>query len=217
KEKLSLQETFGRFTGDFLTRRALQGGVAMEGERREITVLFTDLRGFTTLSEKLSPQQLVELINEHFQMSVDVIEKNGGHVNKFIGDAVFAIFGAPDRNPWHRLDAVRAALALRAALRETNARRERENRPTLKMGIGLHAGEAVVGLIGSRTRAEFTAMGDTVNVASRLESMCKERNADLLISGAVAESLDASFGAVELEPAQVRGRAEPVRLFTIRA
>lgn len=217
REKLALQEAFGRFTGDFMTRRALQGGVDVQGERREVTVLFTDLRGFTTLSEGMQPHDLVGLINEHMEMSVRAIEANGGHVNKFIGDAVFAIFGAPDRNPWHRLDAVKAALALRTALVETNAKRTAEGRPALKMGIGIHAGEVVIGLVGSKTRTEFTAMGDTVNVASRLESMCKERGSDLLISGSVAESLDSSFQLQELEPAQVRGRTEPVRLFTIPA
>ena len=215
REKLALQEAFSRFTGDFMTRKASQGGIAQEGEKREVTVMFTDLRDFTALSETLPPHDLVKLLNEHFQMSVEVITANGGYVNKFIGDAVLAVFGAPDRNPWHSLDAVKAALALRKAVAESNAQRKAAGQSVIRMGIGLHAGDVIAGVIGSRARAEFTVIGDAVNVASRLESMTKERKVDLLLSEPVARALDASFGARELEPAQVRGRVEPVRVYTI--
>jgi adenylate cyclase len=147
-------------------------------------VLFSDIRDYTTLTEGLRPEEVVDILNEWFEEATRAIHKYGGVVDKFIGDAVMALFGIPEARPDAAADAVRAALEMRDSLATLNMRNRALGGKEIRIGIGIDCGEAVVGYIGSHLRQSYTAIGDTVNTASRLESMTKDR-CDILISGAV--------------------------------
>lgn len=148
----------------------------------EVTVLFSDLRDFTTLSEKLDTQEIVRLLNEYFEEMVHLVFSHGGTLDKYIGDGMMAYFGAPLAHPHHAERAVRCALAMRTALEGINQRRLAEGKPGLRMGVGLHTGMAVVGSIGAPHRREYTAIGDTVNLAARIEQLTKHHGEDILLS-----------------------------------
>lgn len=176
-----------------------------------VTVLVTDLRGFTALSEKLAPAQVVELLNELHSAAADLVVSRGGSVDKFMGDGMLAVFGAPDPLEDHSVRALAAALELREAVRAINARHP--DRPPLKLGAGLHTGTVVSGIIGGGTKAEFTVIGDTVNLASRLEAMTKELGVDILLSAETAR-LSGAGPFRDLGEVAVRGRDQGLRVCT---
>ncbi len=182
KERDQLRTTFGKYMTPAVMDHLLGGRVALGGESLRVTVLFTDIRSFTTISESMDPQHLVALLNEYFSVMVNLVMDEGGVVDKYIGDAIMAVFGAPVPTPADAVNAVRAAVRMRQALRELNARLAERGRPALRTGIGIHTGEVVAGNIGSDRRMEYTVIGDAVNLASRLESSTKEVGADILIS-----------------------------------
>ncbi|MCB1229047.1 MAG: adenylate/guanylate cyclase domain-containing protein [Verrucomicrobiae bacterium] len=190
-----------------------------EGESCEISVLFCDIRGFTSLSENLDASEVVQLLNDFHGHMVDEIFRFGGTLDKYLGDGLLAWFNAPVPQTDHALRAVRCALAMVERLEVLNAERETDGKPPLKIGIGLHAGAAVVGNIGAAHRREFTAIGDTVNVASRLQTLTKEHHCDILLSEAVVQRMreaEPDLPGLTLSPvgsAEVRGRKEPVTLF----
>jgi len=188
---------------------------AAEFERRIVSVLFADLVGFTRLSESLDPAILVQILNDYFTCMSRVISDHRGHVSKFIGDGILALFGALEPNSWQADDAVRAALAMREALEEYNEELARAGQPPLRVGIGLHRGVAVAGVIGSEELVEFTVIGSTVNLASRVEHLTRRHAADTLITAAVREALDARFALQELPAAAVAGISEPVVTFAV--
>ncbi len=163
--------------------------------RQEVAVLFSDIRDYTTMTEGLGPEEVVEILNEWFEEATRAIRKHGGVVDKFIGDAVMALFGIPESRPEAAADAVRAALEMRDVLATLNMRNRALGGKEIRIGIGIDCGEAVVGYIGSHLRQSYTAIGDTVNTASRLESMTKDR-CDVLISGSV-EAAQRSFQVAE--------------------
>jgi len=151
--------------------------------KHTITVLFSDLRNYTRMSEGLKPEEVLDLLNEWFRDATRVIRRHGGLVDKFIGDAVMALFGVPDARPDAAADAVRAALGLRDAMRARNLRHRVLGGREIEIGIGVHTGEAVIGFLGSHLRLSYTAIGDTVNTASRLETTTKAYpGCDILIS-----------------------------------
>jgi adenylate cyclase len=178
-----------------------------------VTILFSDIARFSQLAESLSPHALVELMNSYLTAMTDIIEAAGGYVDKYIGDAIVAIFGAPVDDPHHAAHAVGAALACQARLAELNGNDPAFAGRTLVMRIGLNTGEAIVGNIGSRRRFNYTAMGDTVNLASRLEGANKFYGTTILASEALH---DAASGIAwrEIDRVRVVGRGQPVRLFT---
>jgi adenylate cyclase len=191
REKRRLRSLFHRYVSQDVVDTLVESpdSVLLKGERREVTVLFSDLRGFSTLSESLDPEQLVERLNRYFDRMVAAIHENGGMIDKFIGDAVMAVFGAPAAYPDHPRRAAQAALAMQERLQELNREWKQEGIETLQSGIGIHTGEAVVGNVGATVRLEYTAIGDAVNTASRLESLTKELKASILLSAATAERL----------------------------
>jgi adenylate cyclase len=207
---------FSRFVNPHVVRQLVErGGLEGAGEAREVTLLFSDIRGFTTLSETRSPQQVVEILNRYFTRQVEVIYRHGGSIDKFIGDAIMALWGAPLDDPQHArhavacaLDMADALLAFRAELGEAGA--------GFDVGIGLHSGPAVVGLIGSETRREFTSIGDTVNLASRIEGLTKEAGRRILVSRETMERCGGAFDFVSCGTFQAKGRAQPVELFEPR-
>jgi adenylate cyclase len=188
------------------------------GEACQVTVLFADIRNFTTISERLEPHQVVEMLNTYLSQACESILAQGGTVDKFIGDAVMAVFGAPAPHPDHARRALRAALDLAAKAREIrswmNRRFGDKELPDFAIGIGLHTGEAIVGNIGSPRRLEFTAIGDTVNAASRLESLTKELGWTIVASqSTIAAAPGVMTGRQETR--QVKGRQEPLEVFEV--
>jgi adenylate cyclase len=205
-------DLFGRYVSPEIARdilsRSETAPIELGGEQREITVLFADIRGFTALSERLSPRRVVEILNQHLARMAEVVFEHRGTVDKFTGDGLMALFGAPLPQASHAAQAVRAALALQACAQQVND-------GTLQYGIGIHTGEAVVGNIGSQRRLDYTAIGDTVNLASRLESLATP--GQILISQATYEHTQDEIQAREIGPSLVKGRQEPVIVYKVKS
>jgi class 3 adenylate cyclase len=180
-------------------------GVSTRPEKKEVTVLFADLKSFTPLSERLDPDALVDLLNGWFERMSRTIADHRGHVAKFIGDGVLALFGALETNPWQTNDAVHAALAMRAALGDYNAALVARGLPALGMGVGVHRGIAVAGVIGSAELVEYGVIGATVNVASRVERLTRVHDVDVLVTDAARAALDPRFRLRAMPPAEVKG------------
>jgi adenylate cyclase len=210
-----LQLSFSRFAPQEIVERTIASGVSTSAEKKTVTVLFADLVGFTTMSEQLEPTVLVQILNGYFARMSRVIADHRGHVTKFIGDGVLALFGALEPNPWQADDAVRAALAMREALQSYNEVLARGGRPRLRVGIGLHRGMAVAGVIGSEELLEFTVIGTTVNLAARVEHLTRQHEVDILITDAVRQALSSRFSLRELPAATVAGLSQPVVTYTV--
>lgn len=205
-----LQTAFHRFAPQEIVEDIIRKGVSVRGERREVTVLFADLVGFTAMSEKLDPATLVLVLNGYFEAMSRAITANRGHVSKFIGDGILALFGAPDPNPWQAIDGVAAAVAMRTALAAYNGELEEKGFPKLGIGIGLHIGPVIAGVVGSRDLIEYTVIGDTVNTASRIEGLTRKAGTAILVSDAVKLRLDNRWPLRACEPMAVKGKTEPV-------
>jgi len=206
-----LQHAFRPFAPDDVVERIIAGG-ADRGDKREVTVLFADLAGFTALCEGLEPSVLVRILNGYFEAMSQAITDHNGLVSTLIGDGILALFGAIAPNPWQHNDAAHAALAMRDALARYNAELEREALPTLEMGIGLHCGTGVAGLVGSRQRKEFTVVGRTVTIAARVEALTRDVGADIIATGDLAARLDPRFALEPRAPAQVKGVDRPLEI-----
>ena len=207
-----IQAAFGHFAPAVVVDRIVERGQAAEAERREVTVLFADLFGFTALGETLAPEALVALLNDYFGRMSRVIEQHRGQVSKFIGDGLMALFGAHEPNPWQVNDAVHAALDMQRAVAEYNATRDT---PPLRVGIGVHTGPAVAGVLGNRSLMEFTVIGGTVNLAARVEGLTRDHDAAVLVTDAVRARLDPRFILVAMPPAAVRGVDGPVATWAV--
>jgi len=192
-ELQNLQMAFSRFAPDDVIERVIAEGGADFGKKKLVTVLFADLVGFTALSESIEPSQLVRILNGYFERMSCAISNHRGHVSTFIGDGILAFFAALAPNPWQGNDAARAALAMREELREYNRELERQGLPTLALGIGLHCGTGVAGLVGSRELKEFAFVGRTVNVAARVQDLTRVHDADIIATDTLRESLAPGF------------------------
>lgn len=185
------------------------------GEERELTAMFTDIRGFTSISEGLSPHDLVELLNEHLSEMTDLIFQHWGTLDKYIGDSIMAFWGAPFPQPDHAARACRAALAMLQSLRVAQERQRAQGRPPLDIGIGINTGPVLVGNMGSRRRFNFTIMGDNVNLASRLENLNKTYRTRLIVSESTYQTVQQEMLGRELDFIRVKGRQRPVRIFEL--
>jgi adenylate cyclase len=215
RERDKLRSTFGKYMTRSVMEHLMKGEVELGGEELTVTVLFTDIRGFTTISETMSAQELVALLNEYFTEMVAIVIEENGVVDKYIGDAIMAVFGAPVPSADDAKNAVRAAVRMRAALVKLNERLKAKGKPELATGIGLHTGVVVAGNIGSEARMEYTVIGDTVNVASRLEGTTKDLNVGILVSEDTKAQLDDSFVTRPLTKVTVKGRAQPVMTYEV--
>ncbi len=181
RERERIKETFGRYMSPDVSDYLLNNEVKLGGESREITVLMSDIREFTTLSEQLAPEDLVAFLNRYFSRMVRCVLDHHGRVDKYMGDAILASFGAPVPRPDHAKDAVRAAVAMRAALEDFNRELATEGIAPVHIGIGVNTGTVVIGNIGSEDRLEYTIIGDTVNATTRIEELTKELQRDILV------------------------------------
>ena len=188
---------------------------ALAVRRRHITVLFSDIRGFTTLTERLAPEEVAEILREFFTMTTEIVFKHGGTVDKYVGDAIMALYGAPFDHPDHAADAVRSALELQSQMRTLSERWLEKAGVTLQVGVGIHTGEAVVGTIGSDQRLEFTAVGDTVNLAARLEGLTKEFSRPIIISQTTCEAVKHLVHAQHLGEVRVKGKEATVEVYAV--
>ena len=190
-----------------------RGDEAGPAERREVTILFSDLRDFTALSEALDTERVVGLLNEFHARMVDVVFSHGGTLDKFLGDGLLAYFGAPMPSEAHADQAVRCALAMQERLAALNGERSGRGDPALRMGIGIHTGTVVLGNIGSPRRREYTIIGDAVNVAARIEGLTKVHAAPILLSEVTCRRMTGGVAVREAPVASVRGKREPVRTY----
>ncbi|WP_437477475.1 adenylate/guanylate cyclase domain-containing protein [Sorangium sp. So ce1014] len=215
KERDKLRSTFGKYMTEAVLEHLLAGKVQLGGETLTVSILFCDIRSFTTISEKMNAQELVGLLNEYFTEMVAIILDEGGVVDKYIGDAIMAVFGAPVPKPNDAVRAVRAALRMRAALVRFNGRLAARGIPDLRTGVGIHTGEVVAGNIGSEARMEYTVIGDAVNLASRLETATKELGVSLLLSEETHQLVKGVFNTRPVSEITVKGRVQPVMTYAV--
>ena len=215
KEKDHVQTMFGRHVGQRAARAILESPAGLSGTNREITAMFVDVRNFTSISESRSPEEVVELLNVFFQNMVEIVEDCGGMVNKFLGDGFMALFGAIESEDSagraHADAAVECAIRMAERLKEVN---KRVSLPfDFAIGVGIHTGEAVVGSIGSQQRLEYTAIGDTVNVASRIEGLTKRLEKTILFSAATESKLTSAYSVTGPFEATVRGKQDAIVVY----
>src|SRR5215468_429986 len=203
---------FGQHVSPAVVDRLLATQTDPPSEMREVCVLFLDIRGFTAMSRKRPADQTVALLNDFFAEMVEIVDHHHGIVNKFLGDGFLALFGAPLEDPKAVDNALASARAMLTAVDDWNRRRPDR---TLRVGIGIHTGQAVTGTVGSPQRKEYTVIGDTVNLAARLEQLTKETGARLLVSSSVHDAASGSDGASDLGPLEVRGYDEAVRVWRV--
>jgi adenylate cyclase len=214
-ERRRIRRSFHQYVGREVAERIYSDDPALAGQRRTVSIMFTDLRDFTTLSEAMAAEQVAQQLNEYFPMMVQAVERNHGIINDFIGDAVMAVYGAPVDNPDHALDAVRTALQMQAGLEALNAGWRARGLPTLRMGIGIHSGSVFAGNVGAPRRMKYTVVGDAVNVAARLEGLNKDLQTTLLISGDTYANVKDWVKAEDRGDFRVKGRHQAVKVYEI--
>jgi adenylate cyclase len=211
QQREQLREAFGTFVDPDLTERVLEEGTDLAGDEVEVSLLFMDIRGFTTYSEQAQPQEVVARLNDLYGEVVPAILRDGGHANKFIGDGLLAVFGAPNRLLDHADRAVAAGLDIARLVRE-------RYQGELRVGIGINSGRVVVGTIGGGGRLDFTVIGDAVNTAARVESATRQTDDDLLITESTLGLLSGRFGGWDERPrVTLKGKAQEVRLYSPRS
>ena len=214
-EKERIRDTFGRFVSPSVAEAVLEGKGVLRGERREVSILFQDIRGFTTLSERTDPGVLVGMLNQFFTEMVAAVEAEGGIVKQFTGDGVMALFGAPIKHDNDPERAVRAALNMVTRLTDLNGRLATQGFPDIRIGVGIHTGEVIAGQIGPDERIEYGVVGDPVNLASRIEGLTKELQATILISESTASKLGQGFLLGRSAVLPVKGKEKPVRVVEV--
>lgn len=211
-----LRAAFGQYVSPEVVARVEREGSRLGGEVRTASVLISDLRGFTTLAERTAPERVSETMSEYFTAMVEVIAARRGLVQDFIGDAVLAVYGVPASDPDHAWHAVRTALEMQAALARLNARWAGDGRVGLAMGVAVHTGEVFAGNVGSPRRKKYTVLGDTVNVAARLEGLNRDLGTAILISGATLGAVRDRVVVRDRGVIHVKGRSQPVAVFELQ-
>jgi adenylate cyclase len=214
---LRQRDNLTRFMPRQVADRVMRDGpAALAPVEREVTVMFSDIRGFTAMAETKDPRAVLVMLDDYFGRMGQIVKGHDGVIGKFLGDGLLAFWGVPDRLDDHAVRAVRAARDMRRALRELNQQREADGEPPIRIGIGIHTGRVAAGMLGGQLQAEYTIIGDAVNVASRIEQLTKEHGVDVLISETTWNLLETRRGA-QVASASIRGRKEPVTLYTLDA
>jgi adenylate cyclase len=224
QQREDLKSALARYVSEDILNEIIYAGRPSElySQRKKVTALFADVRGFTHFSEQLSPEETVAMLNDYFEKMIDSVFKNFGHLNKFMGDGLMALFGALRDDEFQEEHAVQAALDMRTALTElqekwaTSESRARDALASLRIGIGINTGLAIVGNIGSKQRMEFTAIGDSINLASRLEQATRDRQVDILVSEFTYVATRSRFPFEPVGEISLKGKTESARTFTIR-
>ena len=214
EEKHLLRDTIARYVSPEMCEEILKNPALLQlgGKRQEVTVLFADIKGFTAMSENMKPERVVEVLNLFFTEMVDLVFQHQGTLDKYVGDALMAVFGVPVPLPDAATQAVKCALTMQRRLARM---RGQKRTPIQGIRIGINTGEAIVGNIGSNKRMDFTVIGDAVNVAARLQELAKELEADTLVSEATYRQVEGQFRFQALEPVVLRGRQEPTLLYRL--
>ncbi len=217
KERIRIRQAFEAYVAPTVVQEILRhpDNLRLGGERRDITILFSDIRGFTSLSENLAPEDLVALLHDYLNPMSNIIIRYGGTIDKYIGDAIMALFGAPLALPDHARLACRTALDMAAAMRDLAQQWAATGRPQFRIGVGINSGVAAVGNMGSDRLFDYTAIGDNVNLASRLEGLNKYYGSDILLSEATVLSLNGDFILRQVDLVQVKGKTQPLEVFEL--
>lgn len=217
RERRKLQSAFSRYVSASVVQSILKDPTKLHlgGEKRRMSVLFSDVRGFTSISEKLTPEDLVDVMNTYLTRMTDIVFENDGVLDKYIGDAVMAFWNAPFDQPDHALRAIKTALAMQKALRFMNDEKAFGEDLELKIGIGINTGDMIVGNMGSEVRFDYTVIGDNVNLASRMEGITKEYGVGLLISEATRSDVAGKILTRRVDKVAVKGKKEPVTLYEV--
>jgi adenylate cyclase len=204
---------FGQHVSPQVARRLIDQKAELDAEQRHVCVLFLDIRGFSSMAAERTPAEVMDYLNELFAPMITLVNQHGGFVNKFLGDGFMAVFGAPFEDPELHRNAVRCSLALLKCVENFNAAK---SIPFTRIGIGIHAGDAMAGTVGNRERKEYTLLGDTVNAAARIEQETKKLGAQIIVSEAVLEGLsEERKSATELGEITLRGISQPLRLYRL--
>jgi len=216
-EKWKVRRALRRFLSPEAVKKILDNPdvTRVRGQEKELTVLFSSIRGFTSLADELSPTALVDLLNEYFSEMTDVIFKHEGVLDKYIGDAIMAFWGAPYPHEDHAVRACRAALEMQQVMIKLQNHWEQQGRPRLEIGVGINTGTMYVGLIGSKKRCEFTIMGANVNLAARLEGITNQYGTHLMIGETTYEAVRKEMLARELDIVRLKGKVKPVKIFEL--
>ena len=219
EERNRLKSGFTRYVSQYVLDKILTSdqSTKLEGEKRKVTILFSDIRQFTTIAEQLLPEEVVALLNEYFEKMITIIFAHNGTLDKFIGDGIMAEFGAPLDDQKQEVHAINAAVHMQLMVKKLSTKWKQEGLPDIKIGIGLHTGYAIVGNIGSNIRMEYTAIGDTVNVASRLESSTKSLLHSIIISEETYKAVEnlTEFSFKDLGDIHLPGRAAPIKAYAV--
>ncbi|MBO4727211.1 MAG: HAMP domain-containing protein [Spirochaetaceae bacterium] len=217
-EREKLMVSFSKFTNKTIAKKAASGELALGGETRNATIFFSDIRSFTAMSEKMQPKEVVEFLNEYMTRMVECVNKTNGVVDKYIGDAIMAVWGAPESsgNPAQdAMNAVAAALMMRAALFNFNKARREKGLAPVRIGCGINSGPVVAGQIGSNERMEYTVIGDAVNLASRTEALNKPFATDILITENTYNLIKSRLIVEEMPGVHVKGKTEAIKMFAV--
>lgn len=217
KERNELKRLFSKYVSKDVLEEILQHPekVVLGGEVRELTIFFSDIRGFTALSERTNPQELVRILNRYFTIMTEEILRNGGVLDKYIGDAIMAFWGAPIEDPNQAENALRAGLGMVRKLQMFNKELKARGGPQINLGIGIYTGQAVVGNVGSENRFDYTVIGDTVNMASRLEGVTKDYKVRMVIAETTKQKIKETYPFISLGSVLVKGRKEKISIYTL--
>lgn len=214
-ERRHIRRSLGQFVDRQVADQIIHQEENLDGQKREVSVFFTDIRNYTTLCEGSPPEKVVGILNELFGMMTKVITQHQGMINDFVGDAVMAVFGAPKENPTHAFDAVRAALEVQSGLARLNEKWQKEGLQPIRIGVGIHTGEVLAGIVGSEGRKKYTFTGDTVNTASRVEGLNKDFSTSILITRETLEAVNEKIEIRRCGEVKVKGRDKPVEVFEV--
>ena len=217
KEKQFVEGTFGKYVSSQVVKELLKHPELLKlgGQKKNLTIFFSDIRSFTTLSEGMDPQDLVNFLNEYLTEMTNIAFENDGVVDKYIGDAMMAFWGAPIEDPEHPMKACRAALQMLDKLEELKLKWKEEGKPQINIGIGLNTADVTIGNMGSEARFDYTVMGDGVNLASRLEGINKQYKTHVIISQFTYERVKDKFITRMIDKVAVKGKKEPVVIYEL--